>query len=83
MHQRSPIEELRSIEGVNADQSALSATMVKLIHASRELEAKVYDSDARSGMYVVVLEGILEGGDREGLVADPHGTSGERTGERT
>jgi hypothetical protein len=79
MHQRSPIDELRSIEGANADHSALSATMVKLIDASRELEAKVYDSDARSGMFVVVLEGILESGDREGLIADPPEPTGERT----
>ena len=78
MHQRSPIEELRSIEGSRADHSMLSATMVKLIFASRELEAKVYDSDARSGMYVVVLEGILEPG-AEGPIAETHGPTGDRT----
>jgi hypothetical protein len=79
MHQPSPIEELRRIEGARTDHGTLSATMVKLIYASRELEAKVYDSDARSGMYVVVLEGILESGDREGLFTDAVGPTGERT----
>jgi hypothetical protein len=79
MHPRSPIEELRSIEGSQADHSTLSATMVKLIYASRELEAKVYDSDARSGMYVVVLEGTLDIGDRERVFSDPHAPTGERT----
>jgi hypothetical protein len=79
VHQRSPIEELRRIEGADADHSTLSATMVKLIYASRELEVKVYDSGARSGMFVVVLEGILESGDREGPIADPPEPTGERT----
>jgi hypothetical protein len=39
----------------------------------------VYDSDARSGMYVVVLEGTLDIGDRERIFADPHAPTGERT----
>jgi hypothetical protein len=39
----------------------------------------VYDSDARSGMYVVVLEGTLDIGDRERIFTDPHAPTGERT----
>ena len=57
---RSPIEELRDSEGAKADPGTLSSTFSQLIHASREFEAKIYDSDPETGAYVVVLEGILE-----------------------
>lgn len=59
------IDELRGIEGAAPDLNALSAKVVKLILSSRQIEAKVYDSDPRTGVYVLVLEGILEIGERE------------------
>src|SRR5262245_29115700 len=69
---RSPIEELRDSEGAKADPGTLSSTFSQLIHASREFEAKIYDSDPETGAYVVVLEGILEVPGRE-RPAEPDG----------
>ena len=64
------IEELRSIEGADTDPSLLSATVVRLILSSRQIETTVYDSDARTGTYVLVLEGTLEIGEREQASGD-------------
>jgi hypothetical protein len=75
---RSPVEDLREIDGVESDPGLVSATLVKLIYASREFVAKVYDSNAESGVYVVVLEGVLDVGDRgqdRGQTDEPPATS--------
>jgi hypothetical protein len=68
MH-RSPLDDLRQIEGADPDPGLVSTTLVKLIYASREFEAKVFDSDARNGTYVVVLEGVLDISEREEAAA--------------
>lgn len=72
MH-RSPLEDLREIEGADSDPGLVSASLVKLIYASRECGARVFDSDPASGTYVVVLEGVLERDQREvaAAAADP------------
>ncbi|MCI0408041.1 MAG: hypothetical protein L0191_05650 [Acidobacteria bacterium] len=59
---RSPIEDLLGIEGAQTDPGLTSTTLARLIHASRECEVKIFDSDIRRGTYVVVLEGTLENG---------------------
>jgi hypothetical protein len=57
---RSPIEDLLGIEGAQSDPGLVSATIVKLIYASREFEVKLYDNDTQNGTYVVVIEGTLD-----------------------
>ena len=54
------IDELRDIERTDSETGSLSALIERLIRSSSTIEAKVYDSDARTGMYVVVLEGLLD-----------------------
>ena len=54
------MEELPELEEASSGTGPLSARVARLILSSREITAKVYDSDARTGMYVVVLEGMLE-----------------------
>lgn len=72
------IEELRGIEGPNPDPGCLGTTVVRLILSSRQIEATVYDSDVRTGTYVLVLEGTLDIGARaqdpgDGVCADRDG----------
>lgn len=58
------MDEIRALETIQAEPGRLSALIVKLIFASREIEAKVYDSNPRTGNFVVVLEGTLDIGER-------------------
>jgi hypothetical protein len=58
------MDEIRALETIQAEPGRLSALIVKLIFASREIEAKVYDSNPRTGNFVVVLEGVLDIGER-------------------
>ena len=55
------MDEVRALETTPAEPGRLSALIVKLVWASREIEAKVYDSNPRTGNFIVVLEGTLEG----------------------
>ena len=58
------MDEIRALETIQAEPGRLSALIVKLIFASREIEAKVYDSNPRTGNFIVVLEGTLDIGER-------------------
>ncbi|HZM71191.1 MAG TPA: hypothetical protein VFB95_12605 [Candidatus Cryosericum sp.] len=58
------MDDVRALETIQAEPGRLSALIVKLIFASREIEAKVYDSNPRTGNFVVVLEGTLDIGQR-------------------
>lgn len=62
---RMHVEDIIAIESAQAEPDRLSILIVKLILSSRELEAKVYDNNPRTGNYVVVLEGTLDIGERE------------------
>jgi hypothetical protein len=78
MH-RSPLEDLRQIEGADSDPGVVSASIVRLIYASREFGAKVFDSDPRTGTYVVVLEGVLEINEREPATTAAEGAAATST----
>jgi len=69
MH-RFPIRSLRIVEKAKKDPGLLSETMGKLIYASQEMKVKIFDSDARNGAYVIVLEGVLNVGEWERALDD-------------
>jgi hypothetical protein len=77
---RFPIKGLQEIEGAGIDPGLVSATMMKLIFASREFAVKVYDSDSRSGIYVIVLEGSVDVGRWERVAAVPEPIAGTIAG---
>jgi len=72
--ERFPMKALQEIEGVGTDPGLVSATMMKLIFSSREFEVKIYDSDSRTGLYVIVLEGNVDVGRWERLAGVPKST---------
>jgi hypothetical protein len=58
------MDDVRALGTIQVEPGRLSALIVKLVWASREVEAKVYDSNPRTGNFIVVLEGTLDIVDR-------------------
>lgn len=57
---RFSVEDLEALERVGTEPARLSGILERLVLGSMEVEAKVYDRDSRTGVYVVVLEGRLQ-----------------------